>query len=103
MRHPSQDPEGFPQALALSAMTGEGLAAAWDAVGRLHAWRRDSGHLARLRAAQRLRWFEEEMLAEALARLHRDPRIAGALLSLRAEVEAGRLLPPEAARRALGA
>jgi len=102
MRRRSQDPEGVPAVLAVSALTGEGLADAWAAVERLHAWRQEPGHLARARAAQRLRWFEEEIRAEALARLHRDPRLAAALSALRAEVEAGRLSPSQAAREALG-
>ncbi len=100
MRRRPEDPEGFPCVLTVSALSGAGLAEAWDAVERLWRWRRDEGHLAQRRAGQRLRWFEEEFLQQALARLHRDPRLAGAL---RAEVEAGRLSPPEAARRALGA
>lgn len=102
MRPRPQDPEGFPAVLAVSALSGEGLAAAWEAVERLHGWRRETGHRAQLRAEQRLSWFEEELVAEALARLHRDPRLAAALPGLREEVGAGRLSPPEAARRALG-
>lgn len=102
MRPRPQDPEGFPAVLAVSATTGEGLDAAWEAVERLFRWRREGGHLARARAAQRLRWFEEELAAEAMARLHRDPRLAASLPALRAEVAAGRLAPAEAARRALG-
>ncbi|TNC50208.1 methylmalonyl Co-A mutase-associated GTPase MeaB [Rubellimicrobium rubrum] len=100
MRKRPQDPEGFPCVLTVSALTGTGLREAWAAVERLWLWRRDQGHLARRRAEQRLLWFEEEFVQQALARLHRDPRLAS---TLRAEVEAGRLSPPEAARRALEA
>ncbi|TNC74622.1 methylmalonyl Co-A mutase-associated GTPase MeaB [Rubellimicrobium roseum] len=99
MRRRAQDPEGFPQVLKVSALTGEGLGEAWVAVEALWRWRRETGHLERTRAAQRLRWFEEEFVAQALARLGHDPRRG----ALRAEVEAGRLSPPEAARRALEA
>jgi LAO/AO transport system kinase len=102
MRRRPQDPEGFPAVLAVSALTREGLDAAWEAVERLWEWRRDAGHLAQARTAQRLRWFEEELAAEAMARLHRDPHLAATLPSLREEVEAGRLSPAKAARRALG-
>jgi LAO/AO transport system kinase len=98
MRHRPEDPEGYPAVLTVSALTGEGLPEAWAAMERLFLWRREAGHLGRARAAQRLRWFEEELVAEALAQLHRDPRLPG----LRAEVEAGRLSPAQAARRALG-
>jgi LAO/AO transport system kinase len=98
MRQRPQDPEGFPLVLTVSALSGQGLPEAWAAMERLFEWRRGAGHLARARAAQRLRWFEEELFAEAFAQLHRDPRLPG----LRAEVEAGRLSPAQAARRALG-
>jgi len=103
MRRRAQDPEGYPAVMTVSATEGAGLGEAWDAVERLWAWRRAAGHLERVRAEQRLRWFEEELVAQALARLHRDPRLVAALPGLRAEVEAGRLPAPEAARRALGA
>jgi LAO/AO transport system kinase len=103
MRHRPQDPEGFPCVRTLSALEGTGLAEAWEAVARLFDWRREAGHLERVRGEQRLRWFEEELVAQALARLHADPRLMAALPGLRAEVEAGRLAASEAARRALGA
>jgi LAO/AO transport system kinase len=103
MRRRAQDPEGFPCVMTVSATEGTGLGEAWEAVERLWAWRRGAGHLSRLRGEQRLRWFEEELVAQALARLHGDPRLVAALPVLRAEVEAGRLSAPEAARRALGA
>jgi LAO/AO transport system kinase len=103
MRHRPQDPEGFPCVLTLSALEGTGLQEAWEDIARLFAWRRDSGNLKRVRGEQRLRWFEEELVAQALARLHADPRLVAALPGLRAEVETGRLSAPEAARRALGA
>jgi LAO/AO transport system kinase len=102
MRHRPHDPEGFPAVLPVSALTGEGLAEAWGAVERLWEWRREAGHLAQRRAAQRLRWFEEELAAEAMARLFHNPRLAAALPVLREEVAAGRLSPAEATRRALG-
>ncbi len=98
MRRREGDPEGVPGAMAVSALTGKGLEEAWAAVEDLWRWRRGTGHLLRRRAAQRTRWFEEELVAEALGRLGRDPRVAG----LRAEVEAGRITPTAAARRALG-
>jgi LAO/AO transport system kinase len=97
MRARDGDPEGVPAVLAVSAATGQGLGEAWAAVERLWLWRRDGGHLARRRAGQRLRWFEEELVAEALARVGRDPRLPG----LREDVAAGRLSPTQAARRAL--
>ena len=98
MRRRAQDPEGVPAVMMVSALSGQGLEEAWAAMERLFLWRREAGHLARVRAAQRLRWFEEELFAEAMARVHRDPRLP----VLRAEVEAGRLSPAQAARRVIG-
>jgi LAO/AO transport system kinase len=103
MRRRAQDPEGFPCVMTVSALHGAGLPEAWEAVERLWRWRREGGHLERLRGEQRLRWFEEELVAQALQRLHADPGLVAALPGLKAEVEAGRLSAPEAARRALGA
>jgi len=103
MRRRAQDPDGFPAVMCVSATEGTGLGQAWEAVERLWGWRREAGHLERVRAEQRLRWFEEELLAQALQRLHADPGLVAALPGLRAEVEAGRISAPEAARRALGA
>ena len=100
LRHRPQDPDGYPCALPVSALTGRGLSDAWDAVMRLVDWRRDTGILDRTRAAQAGAWFREE-LTEGLLGLLSDKGAADPVARLQAEVEAGRIAPAEAARKAL--
>ena len=52
LRKRPQDPEGFPQARMVSALKQGGLDEAWQAMQDLAAWRKDSGHWTRNRAAQ---------------------------------------------------
>ena len=42
LRRRPQDPEGFPKALIVSALTGDGLTAAWDQMQTLTDWRRQT-------------------------------------------------------------
>ncbi|EPX87423.1 LAO/AO transport system ATPase [Rubellimicrobium thermophilum DSM 16684] len=102
LRARTGDPEGWPRAMAVSAMTGEGLDEAWQALADLWLWRCERGLLERQRAAQRRAWFEEELHAQALEKALADPALAAAIPRLADEAAAGRLLPGEAARRALG-
>ncbi len=100
MRPRPGDPEGYPCARTVSALTGDGLDAAWTAIADLAQARRDNGHWDRTRAAQRRHWFAEELRAGLMAHLAGGalaPRIA----ALEAEVAAGTLTPAAAARRAL--
>ncbi|WP_410056080.1 methylmalonyl Co-A mutase-associated GTPase MeaB [Roseobacter sp. HKCCA0434] len=96
LRKRNQDPEGWPQALPVSALDAQGLAEAWTALSALYDWRRDEGVLARTRAAQAVTWLEREIEAGLHARLARDPRLADLMPDLRARV-AGGTLPAEAA------
>jgi len=59
LRKRAQDPDGFPKAASVSALTGDGLAQAWDDMQSLSAWRKDHGHWAARRRAQSVHWFEE--------------------------------------------
>ncbi len=101
MRRRDTDPEGIPAARTVSALTGDGLAEAWTEVERLARWRRDSGVMARVRAAQAGQWFEDELRAGLEALLASDSDLAARLERLRTEVEAGRAAPGAAARAAL--
>ncbi len=95
------DPEGFPAARTVSALTGAGLGEAWAAVERLAAWRNKSGVTERVRAEQARHWFEEELQAGMLALLKSDRELAARLDTLREAVAAGRQSPAAAARDAL--
>ena len=100
LRKRSQDPEGFPKAMTVSAVEGRGLSEAWAEIETLTIWRRDTGVFATRRAEQSRHWFEEEVRQGLLARLTADSTVRHRMQKLGAEVEAG-LSPTEAARRML--
>jgi len=100
LRRRPQDPEGFPKALAVSALSGAGLAQAWAEMQALAEWRRAEGHWAASRARQAERWFEAEVRAGLLARLAREP-VRSAMATLGADVAAGRRTPESAAAEML--
>ena len=91
------DPEGFPKVLTVSAVERAGLGEAWDAMRGLFAHRRESGQIARRRAAQARDWFRDEVRAALMARIEARPVAMETLERLRAEVEAGRRTPGSAA------
>ncbi|WP_299771291.1 methylmalonyl Co-A mutase-associated GTPase MeaB [uncultured Tateyamaria sp.] len=97
LRKRPQDPDGFPKAMMVSAMTGEGLDAAWTDMQALMDWRKQAGFFAATRAAQARYWFEDDVRAGLLARLDR-PTARAALGKLAAEVEAGTRSPSAAAQ-----
>ena len=72
MRKRPYDPEGFPQALPVSAQTGLGLDTAWARMTALADWRRDYGHFAARRAEQARHWFLADVRAGLLARLEQE-------------------------------
>ena len=55
------DPEGFPKAMMVSAVTQDGLPEAWDTMAELVDWRRTEGHWDKRRAQQARHWFEEDV------------------------------------------
>jgi LAO/AO transport system kinase len=99
LRRRPQDPAGFPKALPVSALAGDGLALAWDEIRALAAWRRAHGHWARTRAAQARAWFEDEVRQGLLSRLTDDPATRARMEALGRAVEAGE--PPARAAAAL--
>jgi LAO/AO transport system kinase len=101
LRKRPQDPEGFPKALPVSAVTGDGIAGAWGEVQALARWRRDHGWWDRARAAQAAHWFEEEVREGLLSRLRRDPDLRRAMADHAEAVAAGRLTPDVAAAEIL--
>jgi len=103
MRPRPDDPEDYPMALCVSALTGAGLDAAWAAVERLAAARRDSGAFERRRAAQNLSWFRDELQQMLRQRLRAEPRLAALTAELESAIEAGQETPVPAARRLLDA
>ena len=100
LRKRAQDPDGFPKAMAVSALEENGLAAAWAEMRALAEWRRAHGHWAAARAAQSRHWFEEEVRQSLLARLTREP-LKGLMEALGREVGQGTRTPDAAAAELL--
>jgi len=97
LRKRPQDPEGYPRAMLVSALTQAGLPEAWAAMQELADWRRGSGHWARNRAEQARHWFEEELRAGLLARLENDPAMRDMVARLGEAVAKGETSPTAAA------
>jgi LAO/AO transport system kinase len=102
MRRRPEDAEGFPCAMTVSALTGAGLAEAWDAMRKLDGWRAAAGIKAARRAAQARAWFEAELRARLLARLD-APKARAAIAAAGAAVAEGRAAPGAAAAAVLAA
>ena len=101
LRRRPQDPEGFPQALPVSALEDTGLAPAWAEMQTLIGWRRDHGHFARRRAEQARHWFEEEVRQGLLAVLTRPGPVRETMARLGDAVTQGTLTPEAAAAELL--
>jgi LAO/AO transport system kinase len=101
LRPRAGDPEGWPRAMCVSALTGAGLAEAWAAVEALATARQASGAWEARRRAQAEAWFAQAVKAGLIARLNADPAAAARRRALAAEVAAGRLGPDAAAEALL--
>lgn len=91
MRRRAEDPEGFPKALCVSALTGEGIAGSWADMQALMTWRRAEGHLANRRADQARRWFEAEVREALLATLQSREELRRAMARVGQAVGEGNL------------
>ena len=101
LRKRARDPDGFPRALPISALEAAGLETAWDFVTQLVTWRRETGVWDTTRAAQTRHWFGQELRAEMMGLLTRDPTLHARLQSLENDVVTGKLSPAAAAAAAL--
>ncbi|MGH6905643.1 MAG: methylmalonyl Co-A mutase-associated GTPase MeaB, partial [Geminicoccaceae bacterium] len=91
-------PAWTPEVLACSALREEGIEQIWQAVLRHRRALEDAGELAAKRARQTRSWLRAEVQAGLADALRADPGTAELLAALEGEVDAGRLLPPQAAR-----
>lgn len=103
LRKRPQDPDGYPRAMMVSALTEAGIGEAWEAMQALAGWRRENGHWQANRAAQARHWFEEELRAALLARLENNPRIREMVARLASDVSSGATSPSRAVEQVLGA
>ena len=86
-----------PQAVAISARTGDGLDELWQLVGQHHDALEQSGGLVELRHDQQRAWMWS-LITERLEQTFRQhPGVANKLPQLEAEVRAGRMTPTSAA------
>jgi len=90
MRKRVHDPDGFPKAMPVSAIEGNGLALAWEEMQALAEWRREHGHWQARRAEQARHWFEAEVRTGLLAQMTASPDIRARMADLGAEVAAGK-------------
>jgi len=102
LRKRPQDPEGFPKALAVSAVEGAGIETAWDEMQNLAQWRREAGIWEETRATQAAHWFETELREGLLARLREDKKIRAAIETRARDVADGKISPDAAAAEILG-
>jgi len=100
LRKRPQDPDGFPKAMMVSALTDEGLVTAWDDMQILNTWRQENGYFEANRAAQARYWFEEDVRAGILAQLD-SGSARNTMIALGNAVAEGRLNPAEAATEML--
>ncbi len=101
LRKRPQDPDGFPKAVPVSAVTGEGLAAAWSDMQVLAKWRKSEGWWDRRRAEQAAHWFEEEVRSGLLAQLTANAEIRAAMAEAAARVAKGEVSADAAAEEML--
>ena len=87
--------------LRTSALSGDGLAAFWEAIGELRAQREASGEFAERRRRQSLAWLWDEVHARLAADFRAHPAVREALPATLDDVEAARLAPSSGARRLL--
>ncbi len=73
LRKRSQDPEGFPKAMMVSALDNSGLDSAWAEMQDLSVWRKHNGHWTGRRANQARYWFEQEVRQSLLSVLEKNP------------------------------
>ncbi len=97
LRKRPQDPEGFPKAMTVSALTGDGLEEAWTAMTDLSDWRKDTGVWGDRRRDQARYWFREEVRQGLLARLTQDPDLASRMAEAEEAVAGGLARPGVAA------
>ncbi len=103
LRRREGDADGFPKALSVSAVDRAGLGAAWDEMEALARHRRETGHWARVRAAQNRHWFEEAVRHGLMRHLTSDPSTRDRMAALGEAVGAGRTAPSAAAEEMLAA
>jgi LAO/AO transport system kinase len=92
-------PAWTPEVLACSALHDQGIQEIWQTVQRHRKALEQAGELAAKRARQARSWLWAEIQAGLVEGLRADPKGRQEIRELERAVEAGTLLPPQAARR----
>jgi len=103
LRGRPQDPEGFPKALAASALQQSGLEGVWEEIRALDGWRRDQGIRDTRRKDQAVTWMRAEIEGRLTDMFRTAPGVAALLPGLEGEVARGDIPPDAAASQALAA
>ncbi|MEP5762754.1 MAG: methylmalonyl Co-A mutase-associated GTPase MeaB [Litoreibacter sp.] len=101
LRKRDGDPEGFPKAASVSAISGAGLELAWADMQALASWRKEAGVWAERRRSQAVHWFEEELRSQLLARLAGDDAAQTQIKRVSDQVRDGEITPERAASNIL--
>lgn len=99
LRKRAQDPDGFPKALMVSAIEGNGLSQGWIEMQSLVDWRKQNGVWQSTRADQNAFWFNAELRHALLTRLENDPDAAVASAAIQKAIRLGQIAPSVAAER----
>ena len=99
LRKRGQDPDGFPKALMVSSVEGEGLGESWAEMKQLVEWRKQKGFWKNTRADQNTFWFNAELRHTLLTQLEQDPEAAAASELLQEAIRNGEISPSVAASR----
>jgi len=99
LRKRGQDPDGFPKALMVSSVEGEGLGESWAEMKQLVEWRKQKGFWKNTRADQNTFWFNAELRHTLLTQLEQDPEAAAASELLQKAIRNGEISPSVAASR----
>ena len=101
LRRRRGDPDGFPRALCVSALTGDGMQEAWGAILELAGGRQQSGFWTARRQQQEREWFDHALESGLIGRLAADPEIAEMRTQLLNSVTNGEIAPEAAAEQLL--
>jgi LAO/AO transport system kinase len=103
LRKRSQDPDGFPKAMLVSALQSDGITTAWDEMQTLAQWRKTQGIWDQTRADQASFWFMEDLRQGLLQLQMNDPATSARIKTAAAAVAAGALQPSAAVAQVLAA
>ncbi|MCY4305983.1 MAG: methylmalonyl Co-A mutase-associated GTPase MeaB [Aestuariivita sp.] len=98
MRIRVHDPDGFPKAIAISAIEKHGLTDVWLEIKKLCDWRKNNGYWNDRRSSQLRHWFEQEIQRAFMAKLE-EHEVSLKFKKFSDEVALGHINPIKAAEQ----